>query len=158
MTILIEETLKRLESTPGMVEAIQAFGIPQEFFVSQALMTIALETLEEQAKKDTDQLIEDFNKYKIAHPDEYSHPVASQYFKQFEDVINDLSILIAKAEEELVHTPLSGLSAEDIELLRRGTMQSVYLSVYGIRQQLQQLTKGNFEAVVNNAPKIILPA
>ena len=26
MTILIEETLKRLESTPGMVEAIQAFG------------------------------------------------------------------------------------------------------------------------------------
>ena len=154
MTILIEETLKRLESTPGMVEAIQAFGIPQEFFVSQALMTIALETLEEQAKKDTDQLIEDFNKYKITHPDEYSHPVASQ----FEDVINDLSILIAKAEEELVHTPLSGLSAEDIELLRRGTMQSVYLSVYGIRQQLQQLTKGNFEAVANNAPKIILPA
>ena len=73
-------------------------------------------------------------------------------------MINDLSILIAKAEEELVHTPLSGLSAEDIELLRRGTMQSVYLSAYGIRQQLQQLTKGNFEAVANNAPKIILPA
>ncbi len=93
MTILIEETLKRLESTPGMVEAIQAFGIPQEFFVSQALMTIGFRDTQEQ-KKDTDQLIEDFNKYKIAHPDEYSHPVASQYFKQFEDVINDLFILI----------------------------------------------------------------
>lgn len=158
MSNLIEETLTRLESTPGMIEAIQAFGIPENFFVSQHLMTIDLETLEKAAAEDLDQLIKDFNKYKLAHPDEYSHPVAGQYFTRFEAVINDMSMLLSKAEEELIHTAISGFSADDIELLRRGTFQSVYLSVYSIRQQLDQLTNGNFEAVAKDAPKIILPA